>query len=78
MNAGGFTDGATEKEKQGRTCRGGRVTRERGRWRVKEEPAGRGDRGAHELGWKGVIVSLASHTATTATPQRLGVAFVRS
>lgn len=42
------------------------------------EPVGRGDRGARERGWKGVIVSLASHTATTATPQRLGVAFVRS
>lgn len=27
---------------------------------------------------EGVIASLASHTATTATPQRLGVPFVRS
>lgn len=67
---------ATEKEKQGRAYRGDE--RERGRWRVRENRLVEGVRGAREQGWKGVIVSLASHTATTATPQRLGVAFVRS
>lgn len=49
MSAGGFTNGATETDKQGRTCRGGRMTRERA-LEGEREPVGRGDRGARERG----------------------------
>lgn len=60
-----------------RDKRDGQVTRVRGRWRVKESRLERVGIAMHADG-EGVSASFASHTATTATPQRLGVPFVRS
>lgn len=81
MDVGGVTDG-TEGEKE----MGAHMQRDEERGRssdVRERVLGAERERVEGIamranGEKGVIASLASHTATTATPQRLGVPFVRS